>query len=316
MKKLYISSNEKDISFRELYNEFRKSREYLNVTDKTLKHYDNCFKLFSSFYDVEQQCSEFNEEVISEYVFHLKKKGTVNEVTINAYITAVRAIAYFGMERGYIKGFAIKLIRAGKKVKETYTKEELGILLKKPDMKKCNFAEYRTWVMTNYLLATGNRLSTLAELKLEDINFKDGEIIMKKTKNRKQQIIPLSQELGKVLREYLTYRKGEPEEPLFCTVYGGKLSTGTIQSEIKRYNQKRGILKTSIHAYRHTFAKNWILNGGDIFTLQKILGHSSIEMVKNYVNLYSDELKIGFNSYNPLDRMMKESGKGEHIRMK
>lgn len=75
-------------------------------------------------------------------------------------------------------------------------------------------------------------------------------------------------------------------------------------------------MKTSIHAYRHTFAKNWILNGGDIFTLQKILGHSSIEMVKNYVNLYSDELKIGFNSYNPLDRMMKESGKGEHIRMK
>lgn len=88
-------------------------------------------------------------------------------------------IAYFGMERGYIKGVAIKLIRAGKKVKETYTKEELGILLKKPDIKKCNFAEYGTWVMTNYLLTTGNRLSTLAELKLEDINFKDGEIIMR-----------------------------------------------------------------------------------------------------------------------------------------
>ena len=316
MKKLYISSNEKDISFRELYNEFRKSREYLNVTDKTLKHYDSCFRVFSNYYDVDQPCSEFNQEVISEYVFQLKKKGTVNEISVNGYITAVRAIAYFGMERGYIKGFAIKLIRAGKKIKETYTKEELGILLKKPDIKKCNFVEYRTWVMTNYLVATGNRLSTLAELKLEDINFKDDEISMRKTKNRKQQIIPLSKELSKILREYLTYRKGEPEEPLFCTVYGGKLSTGAIQSEIKRYNQKRGILKTSIHAYRHTFAKNWILNGGDIFTLQKILGHSSIEMVKNYVNLYSDELKIGFNSYNPLDRMMKESGKGEHIKIK
>ena len=81
-----------------------------------------------------------------------------------------------------------------------------------------------------------------------------------------------------------------------------------------RYHKKRGVEKTSAHAYRHTFAKLWILNGGDIFRLQKILGHSSIEMVRNYVEMFSEDLKKDFAVYNPLDNFLKEKG-GEAIRM-
>jgi integrase/recombinase XerD len=64
-----------------------------------------------------------------------------------------------------------------------------------------------------------------------------------------------------------------------------------LKLAIGKYNQKRGVNKTSVHLFRHTFAKNWITNGGDIFRLQKILGHSSIEMVKEYVEMFSDDLK-------------------------
>ncbi|MCL2697847.1 MAG: tyrosine-type recombinase/integrase, partial [Oscillospiraceae bacterium] len=62
-------------------------------------------------------------------------------------------------------------------------------------------------------------------------------------------------------------------------------------SAIQTYNRNRGVEKTSIHLFRHIFAKNWIMNGGDIFRLQKILGHSSLEMVKEYVSMLGVDIK-------------------------
>ncbi|MDE5985342.1 MAG: tyrosine-type recombinase/integrase, partial [Eubacterium sp.] len=228
----------------------------------------------------------------------------------------IRALFYYGMEHGYIYQFKIKLIRAEKKIKETYTDAELAILLKKPDIKKCSFAEYRNWVIINYLLATGNRLETMANVKIGDIDFEENKIKLLKLKNRKQYIIPLSLQLKKVLREYLMYRKGNADDYLFCSSYGKQLSKATIQTQIQHYNRSRGVLKTSIHVFRHTFAKNWIQSGGDMVSLQTILGHSSIEMVKEYVNMYGDDLQNGFNMHNPLDTLTSKDRKGDYIRLK
>jgi len=72
----------------------------------------------------------------------------------------------------------------------------------------------------------------------------------------------------------MAVRKGESSDYLFCTAYGQQTTVDVIESQIARYNRKRGVEKTSLHMFRHTFAKKWILNGGDIFRLQKILGHS------------------------------------------
>ena len=83
--------------------------------------------------------------------------------------------------------------------------------------KKCRFSEYRNWVFINYLIATGNRLSTVINIKIGDIDFDNDTIILKKTKNRNQQIIPIANSLKIVLLEYLKYRKGTSEDYLFCS---------------------------------------------------------------------------------------------------
>ena len=76
--------------------------------------------------------------------------------------------------------------------------------------------------------------------------------------------------------------------------------------------------KTSIHLFRHTFAKNWILSGGDIFRLKSILGHSSLEIVKEYVNMFGGDLKKDFDKFNPLENMKSVFAEREReaIRMK
>lgn len=105
-----------------------------------------------------------------------------------------------------------------------------------------------------------------------------------------------------VLTEYLKYRKGNLEDYLFCGKYGNKLTTRGMQNAIENYNKSRGVNKTSVHLFRHTFAKNWILNGGDIFKLQKVLGHSSLNMVREYVNMFDKDLKQNFDEFNPLEK--------------
>ena len=171
--------------------------------------------------------------------------------------------------------------------------------------------------MACYLLGTGNRLSTVSNIKIKDIDFNGREIIVRKAKNRKQQSIPLSNELRLILLEYLRYRKGEPDDFLFCNVYGNQLVHESIKTCIARYNNKRGVARTSVHLYRHTFAKNWILNGGDIFRLKAILGHSTLAMVNNYVALYGNDLKRNYESFSVLDQSRKGiNEKEKRIRIK
>jgi len=220
------------------------------------------------------------------------------------------------MDEGYMERFPIRLLKKESKIKETYTDDELNLLLKKPDLKTCTFAEFRSWVMANYFLGTGNRLKTALNLKVGHIDFENNLIFMGKTKNGRQQLIPMSKKLSEVLREYSIYRKGDADDYLFCSSYGGQLTRDGLSTILRRYNLSRGVTKTSIHAYRHTFAKKWILNGGDIFRLQKILGHSSIDMVKNYVEMFSDDLQKDFDIFNPLDNLSQgKKNSGTFIKM-
>ncbi len=191
---------------------------------------------------------------------HLRNNRKVSEITINSYLRGIRAFLYYCMEHGYIMHFKIQLLKTEKNIKPTYTDNELILLLKKPNLKSCDFPEYRNWVITNYLLGTGNRISTVANIQIKDIDFSEENIILTKTKNRKQQVIPITHTLILILKEYLKYRQGEIEDYLFCTQNGKQMSVNGLEHALMKYNKSRGVFKTSAHLYRHTFAKKWILN--------------------------------------------------------
>lgn len=255
--------------------------------------------------------SSFTKNIYFDYMAYLKTKP-ITSVSVNTCLRGIRAILYFAMDEGFIPQFKVSLAKQEKKIKETYNDTELSCLLKKPNTKACSFAEFRNWVTINYLLGTGNRLSSITNLKIGDIDFDNSVIYIRKTKNRQQQVIPLSRTLENVLVEYLEYRKGNPDDYLFCDNYGNAMLNRSMQQAIYGYNKSRGVGKTSIHIFRHTFAKKWILNGGDIFRLQKILGHSSLDVVKEYVNMFNADLQNQFDTFNPLDRLVSETPNKEN----
>jgi integrase/recombinase XerD len=291
------------------FERFIRIKKANNVSKETIIYYDRGFKYFSEFFDVSQNCDTITPDTYYDYIEHLHKTRTVNSITLNTYLGALRTLFYFFMEEEYMKRFSIKLLKKEKKIKETYTDEELNRVLAKPNLKTCTFAEYRNWTMTNYFLGTGNRLRTTINVKVGHIDFENSLIFMGKTKNGKQQLIPMSKTLSEILQEYLIYRKGTADDYLFCSSRGKQLTRDGTSTNIRKYNLSRGITTTSIHAYRHTFAKKWILNGGDIFRLQKILGHSSMDMVKNYVEMFSDDLQKDFDVFNPLENLSQNKGK-------
>lgn len=278
-----------------------------NLTDLSISSYQKKMTHFYEFMDGNEPITNITRDTVDDYILWLRENTEANDITINSYLRSVRAFLYFCMESNYIPSFKVRLIKAEKKIKETYTEDELIRLLEKPDTSNCTFSCYKTWVFENYLLGTGNRISTALDLHIGDIDFQNGVITLRKTKNRKQQIIPLSSTLADILQEYLQIRGGEPEDYLFCNEYGEQASCRTYQQLVRRYNIRRNVNKTSCHTFRHTFAKNWILNRGDMFRLQKILGHSDLTVTKEYVNMFGQDLQMDFEKFNPLDNLKVRS---------
>lgn len=129
------------------------------------------------------------------------------------------------------------------------------------------------------------------------------------TKNRKTQVIPLCSAMVSILREYLRHRGGEAADFLFCTETGSQLTENGLRQSIARYNTRRGVQKTSIHLFRHTIARKYLIDcGGDAFTLQKLLGHSTLAMTKHYwCDLRRRTLTKNYDNFSPLAQMKSNS---------
>jgi len=324
--KMTMQTRTKEKTVQAAFDEFLLIKRNENLSEDTIKDYSSIFAFFMDFYGKESLCKEITEDTVQDYIAYLrekpKKKNNPNSdspteflssATIATYVRHLRAVLNVFMERGYMDKFTVKVPRFDKEVKEVYTSAELDKLLEKPDLKTCSFSEYRNWVMTNYFLSTANRVSTAINLKIKDLDFVEDRIYLRKVKNKNAYIIPMNKRLKKVFIEYLSYRKGESDDYLFCSENDDKkpLSRESAKTAIHRYNSRRGVAKTSMHIYRNTFAKFYLLHGGVQMNLKTILGHKTLSMVQEYVNMYGKDLDINFDVCNPLS----EYDEGERVLM-
>ena len=303
-------------------------------SEATVKYYQRCFKKMYQFlaYTLLTKTDEYKntnwdgravlgsklpiktlemddiEFLFREYLFN----DSCNEQTVASYFRGFRAINYFAMENDSIKRRAIRINEPEPPIHEVYTGAELSRLLRKPSAS--NFTKYRNWVIINYLLGTGNRLGSIIELKVGDIDFENSAVNVNRQKNKKPSRISIPSKLVVVLIEYVKhYRSDDDGNPLsnaylFCNKYGEQSSADAMKKAISEYNKSCKVTKTSIHLFRHTFAKTWILSGGDIITLATMLNHKDLAMVKRYANLWGTDLKPHVEEHSALSRLKTNSG--------
>lgn len=301
MKKLRMVRSD-FITFEEGCNKYLDDCRQRNLREGTINHYKQSYTQFYKYFDPQMCVAEFSKSMYNEYVLYLREV-LQNDISINSYLRDLITTLHFLMREGYVESFEMRSIKTDKNPIETYTDYELQRLLQKPNIKRCRFTEYQSWVMTSFLFSTGVRQRSLINIKIKDIDFDNAVVHIKVTKNRKPLIVPLNATMVGILKEFMKYRQHKsPEDWLFCNAYGEQLVKSTCYHMLYEYNKKRGVETTGIHRYRHTLAKQWVLNGGNVVTLSRLLGHSSLDITQNYINLLVSDLSKQVDELNLLDK--------------
>ncbi|MZQ99603.1 MAG: tyrosine-type recombinase/integrase [Acidaminobacter sp.] len=293
---------------------FLDSRRALGLRQTTIDLYAAQLGLLRSWATSEgiKGPAEIDSATIRRYVRWAQERGNKGS-SINTKIQLTNTFLKFLSEEGHITSAPnAKKIKTDKTIIQSFTEGDVRKLLDPPDSKKADIVEYRDYIIVASLLGTGLRLSSLAAIKISDIDFLTKQIHIRHTKNRKEMILPLSPTLEPILREWIDRAGLEGDDHLIVNRYGQPIHHRSIDDSVKRRCALVGVDKSGVrcspHTLRHTFAKMAVRNGMDIFTLQHILGHSSIDMVRKYVHLLDSDIAARFTS--PLDILKPAKQKG------
>ena len=151
------------------------------------------------------------------------------------------------------------------------------------------------------------RLGELSQLQLTDVNLEDGFVLVH-GKGGKDRYVPIGREMVKCLWKYMKKRAltdVNTSPYLFLTAQGKPLTSRAIQLVFKRLHKKIDLdgVRLSPHTLRHSFALAYIENGGDPFSLQRILGHTNQETTSKYVNMARTNVKSQHSKYSPGERL-------------
>ena len=249
MAKKITMAQKNGVSIKGVFEDFVVAQTAKGYTEKTIANYRSHFKSISRHIDLDCAFSALTKADIDNMIVSMRKSGLATN-SISSYVRVFKTFMNWSRQQGYTT-LTVPNYKQVETVKETYTDEELLLLLEKP---KANgtFCEYRNWVIINFLLNSGCRASTVRNIQNRDVDLSSSRIVFRHTKTHKVQVVPLCSQMLRILRDYLKVRGGKDSDYLFCDEYGGMLTANALRLAIERYNHSRGVEKTSINAHFQT----------------------------------------------------------------
>ncbi len=295
-------------SLAETFESFLLSRKAKGLSEKTLTTYKQHLSAIGKHLSLDTPTDGVKSKDLEKMLSSMRDAG-LSSNSIKSYTRTLKSFFSWCNTAG-ITPLNIPLYKAEETLKETYSDDEISILLRKPNLRKCRFSEYRTWVIVNLLMNNGCRAATIRNIKIKDLDIANRVIYLRHTKNKRAQVIPLCDDLCITFKEYLRIRGGATDDYLFPNENGGQLTENGLRCSVSRYNKARGVQKTSIHLFRHTFAKKYLVDcGGNAFTLQRLLGHSTLDMTKHYCAIFDADIAKNYDRFSPLAQMKANSTK-------
>ena len=291
------------------FNEFIITQQLKGNSEQTVYYYKNCLEPLLKFVGANTDIHSFTVEHVKEYCLALRKRDIVSN-SFKTYVKGIKAfLSWLYQEEYTAENFSdkIQLPKAERKTIDVLSPREIEQLFRYFDVKK--YSGLRNYCICALMLDSGLRRSEVVRLKVTDVHFDKNSYLIVSGKGNKQRMVPLGLRSQKHLMKYIARRPPDVyTDALFLT----KSNTPITQTVINRLFKTLKVDKVGgdhlacrihPHLLRHTFATSFLENGGNIYLLQQILGHTTLDMVKKYVHLTQAKSMDNFRMYSPLDNI-------------
>lgn len=213
-----------------------------------------------------------------------------SEKTVNNYWIGLAALWTWAIREGHVQKHIVRIVEKPKPQKIViipFTQEQIKAMLanvgRNADRNRC---------VILLLVDTGMRASELCGLAFGDIDLVNRRIKVL-GKGNKERLLPFSKRTAQALFEYLS-NKDEKKRPF-------EFTRTSLAHLTQRIGRKAGVADVHPHRFRHTFAVTYLRNGGDPYTLQTILGHSTMEQVRAYLALAQVDIETAHQRASPVE---------------
>ena len=283
----------------------------------TMEGYDWALKKIETFL-FDPNIEEITPEDIKRVFFHLNIETNLSSSSIQSIWRSMRSFFNWATRELGIKrpDNYIPMPVSETKTVIPYSASDLKSLIqgcdytnksnstRRKSFRMLRKTRYRDKAIILLLLDTGLRVSECTRLRISDINLETGETIVRpfrKGRKSKSRVVFLGVNSRKALWRYLVDRDTEGDDPLFLSIKGKPMNRDSVRQMLVKLGKRVGIRNVHPHRFRHTFAIQFLRNGGNVFELQRLLGHSSLEMVKNYLALAQVDLEQAHRRASPVD---------------
>lgn len=307
----------------QLFEDFLLAKRSSGCSAKTVSWYRDNLCSYRKFVEAGQSAElrDFTAESVRRYTVHLQERRikydgnklrrvtgeALSSHTIFGHVATLKAFAGWLASEGYTEDNVLKGVPQPKKrqtVINALSQDEIQKLISGVPKHTAMGTRDRAILIT--FLDTGLRASELCDLQLRDVHM-DESYLKVLGKGDKERIVPIGASATRALLRYKEFFRPEPVRPgienLFLSVHGEEMTPSSLREMVRRWAKKAGIKTINVHKLRHSFALQYLLAGGDAFSLQKILGHTTMEMTRNYVNMLSDHLIEQHRLHSPMDRL-------------
>lgn len=289
-----------------------------NVSGHTRRAYLTDIKEYDGFLKSQQNHTrrkalrDAGPEAVRGYLAFLYGRR-LKKVSINRKISSLRAFYTYLLRTGAVKSNPMTGIRALKMGKHipTFLSVDEALELLKAGVKRVDREGLRDQAMLELFYSSGLRLSELAGLNTDDVNFAQG-LVKLRGKGRKERIVPVGSPALEALGRYLDASQGIRKEhvsggPLFLNSRGGRITSRSIARIVDAAAMRSGIgRKISPHALRHSFATHLLNAGADLRSIQEMLGHENLSTTQKYTAVNISRLMEVYDKAHPRARTGRE----------
>lgn len=239
----------------------------------------------------------------ANHPFHKPQEGQLSPNTVRKIVRTMRPFGSWLEREGWPNPFAgLQMPKKPKEVVEVLSDEEIEQIFGSLNT-NTDFGS-RAHAMLAVMLSTGIRREELATAEMKNLDLKTRRLKVR-GKGQKERVVQLGNTATQSLTRYLTIYRPTPNtsDNVFLALDGMALTADTISQIFRRLKGRSRVDRLRPHLLRHTFAVRYLMNGGDLATLQAILGHESIATTQLYLHLAANQVHLKHETYDPLDRI-------------